>query len=212
MAARPVNTKLRTERRHKIMLAAAEVFRAKGFHGASMEDLCSAAGMSPGSLYHYFSGKDAIIKALVEAELEHYVSVVEKLMGSPEALQRLLSGDADTLEQAMTPHEYQVGSECWLEMMRNPALGEVALKGDAKLRKTVAKAIKNAQKQRLLDAGLRPQTTANVLVALFSGIAFDAETIPGYDAEGSLQMAAVLLKRFLSPSSPARPQTSPPEK
>jgi TetR/AcrR family transcriptional repressor of uid operon len=201
MAARPVNKKLRNERRHQIMLAAAEVFRANGFHGASMEELCAAADMSPGTLYNYFSGKDAIIKALVEAELEHYVAVVESLMGSPEALKRLLSGDANAVEQAIQPHESYVGAECWLEIMRNDSLGALALVLDDKLRRTVAKAIQKAQKQGLLDASLAPRATANVLVALLSGISFDAETIPGYDLAGSLKAAMVLLQRYLSPAS-----------
>ena len=199
MAARPVNQKRRTERRREIMLAAAEVFRAKGFHGASMEELCAAADMSPGTLYNYFPGKDAIIKALVEAELEHYAAVVRRLMGSPQALEQLLSGDTDALQEAMDPHEYYVGAECWLEMMRNPSLGELALKGDVKLRKSVAKAIRAAQRQDILDAALAPQATVNVLVALLFGLAFDAETIPGYDLNGSLKMTSLLLRRFLSP-------------
>ncbi len=199
MAARPVNKKLRAERRREIMLAAAKVFRAKGFHGASMEELCAAADMSPGTLYNYFSGKDAIIKALVEAELEQYVTVVEHLMGSPEALERLVSGDANAVEQAIQPHESYVGLECWLEIMRNENLSLLALGIDTKLRKTVAKAIKQAQKQGLLDAGLAPKATANVLLGLFAGITFDSETLPGYDLKGSLQMTMLLLRRFLSP-------------
>lgn len=50
------------------------VFAAKGFEGASMQDLARAAGMSAGNFYRYFPSKDAIIAALIErdlAEIQH---------------------------------------------------------------------------------------------------------------------------------------------
>jgi len=50
------------------------VFAAKGFEGASMQDLARAAGMSAGNFYRYFPSKDAIVAALVErdlAEVQH---------------------------------------------------------------------------------------------------------------------------------------------
>ena len=49
-------------------------FAAKGFEGASMQDLAKAAGMSAGNFYRYFPSKDAIIAALIErdlAEIQH---------------------------------------------------------------------------------------------------------------------------------------------
>ncbi len=45
------------------------VFAAKGFEGASMQDLAKAAGMSAGNFYRYFPSKDAIIAALIERDL-----------------------------------------------------------------------------------------------------------------------------------------------
>jgi AcrR family transcriptional regulator len=44
-----------------IMRAAASVFRARGFAAAGMREIASAADLSPGNLYHYFSGKNEIL-------------------------------------------------------------------------------------------------------------------------------------------------------
>jgi len=85
-------------------------------------------------------------------------------------------------------------------MMRNPSLGEIALQADAKIRRKVARSIKQAQKHGVLEAKLSPRATADVLIALFSGISFDAETIPAYDVEAAASMAMLMLKRFLRPS------------
>lgn len=46
------------------------VFAAKGFDGASMQDLARAAEMSAGNFYRYFPSKDAIIGAMVRRDLD----------------------------------------------------------------------------------------------------------------------------------------------
>jgi AcrR family transcriptional regulator len=45
----------------EILKAAAGVFRARGFAAAGMRDIAAAADLSPGNLYHYFSGKDELL-------------------------------------------------------------------------------------------------------------------------------------------------------
>ena len=62
---RTVDSAQYAERRQTILTAARRCFARAGFRGATMQQICKEAGMSAGHLYHYFSGKDAIIEALV---------------------------------------------------------------------------------------------------------------------------------------------------
>ena len=56
--------------REDILEAAAQVFRHKGFHGASMQDIAKAVNLQKPSLYHHVSSKQEILFELLDRALE----------------------------------------------------------------------------------------------------------------------------------------------
>ena len=56
--------------REDILEAAAQVFREKGFHGASMNDIAEAVSLQKASLYHHVSSKQEILLELLDRALE----------------------------------------------------------------------------------------------------------------------------------------------
>jgi AcrR family transcriptional regulator len=55
--------------RDDILDAAAQVFRQKGFHGASMQDVAAAVDLKKASLYHHVASKQEILLALLDRAL-----------------------------------------------------------------------------------------------------------------------------------------------
>lgn len=55
--------------REDILDAAAQVFRQKGFHGASMSDIAGVVNLQKASLYHHVSSKQEILLALLDRAL-----------------------------------------------------------------------------------------------------------------------------------------------
>lgn len=53
-------------RRTQILLGAAQVFAAKGFHKATTKQIAKAAGVSEGTIYNYFDNKRDLLLAMVE--------------------------------------------------------------------------------------------------------------------------------------------------
>jgi AcrR family transcriptional regulator len=54
----------RAERKRiEILRAAAGIFRRRGYHGASVDQIASARNMAPGNLYYYFRNKEEILYA-----------------------------------------------------------------------------------------------------------------------------------------------------
>lgn len=69
-------------RRLEILRAAARVFRRRGVAAAGMREIAHEAGLSPGNLYHYFSGKDEILLFCQERTVERMQAAVDAAQGS----------------------------------------------------------------------------------------------------------------------------------
>lgn len=53
-------------RRGELVKVAAQLFRQRGFHGASTRDIAAAAGMQSGSIFYFFESKEAILHAVMQ--------------------------------------------------------------------------------------------------------------------------------------------------
>lgn len=53
----------RRSRRDEILEIAVGLFAARGYHGVSMDDIGTAAGVTGPALYHHFAGKEAMLVA-----------------------------------------------------------------------------------------------------------------------------------------------------
>lgn len=68
------------ERREQILNAAAVVFAQRGFHAARMDDVAAEAGVSKGTLYWYFEGKDDLIQSLLDRMLAQELAQAETFL------------------------------------------------------------------------------------------------------------------------------------
>jgi AcrR family transcriptional regulator len=64
--------------RDKLMNAATEVFAARGIPGASVEEICEAAGFTRGAFYSNFADKDALVLALIEQGIQFQYDAAER--------------------------------------------------------------------------------------------------------------------------------------
>jgi len=81
--------------RERILVAAQKCFVVHGFHAASMANIADTAGMSAGLIYRYFKGKNDIILAIIERQLEEARSDIAKLHTSSD----LVAGVAEVFQQ-----------------------------------------------------------------------------------------------------------------
>jgi AcrR family transcriptional regulator len=84
------------DRKAQVAAAAAELFRARGFHGVGINDLAAAAGITGPALYRHFADKQAILAYVVLAGIDDMeAATTEALAGVdipvPEQISALLS-------------------------------------------------------------------------------------------------------------------------
>jgi AcrR family transcriptional regulator len=72
--ARPRFHRLPAEQQRAIMAAALEEFAAHGFAAASLNRIIETAGISKGSMYYYFDGKDDLYADVIRGQLEALVA------------------------------------------------------------------------------------------------------------------------------------------
>lgn len=88
-------------REAELHATATRLFRQRGYHATSMQDLGEALGMNRGSLYHYINGKDELLWAILNRALDVLeVRVLPILEGDAPAVDRLTGAIREHLRVA----------------------------------------------------------------------------------------------------------------
>ena len=186
-------------RRRELLTAAGRCFARKGFHQTSIADICTAAGMSPGSLYRYFRSKDDIIRAMVEDERRGSAAIVESLAGQADLVAGLEAVFTDVLGSSADPTTNAMHAEVTAEALRNPDIATVVRASDAAIRTALTDVIRKAQKAKTIDYSLAPDVTAELLIALLDGLWWRQAMQRDADPRRHTPTLAVLLRRLLTP-------------
>lgn len=84
--------------KHEELLAAAvRLFRQKGYHDTSMQDLAEAVGVQRGSLYHYIEAKEDLLWEIMDRSMRRLLEAVEPIAHSP-------APAAERLREAIAAH------------------------------------------------------------------------------------------------------------
>ena len=81
MGRRPKNISDNEDLQEKILSTALELFTTKGYFNTSMQDIRRGADISIGAVYHHFSGKEDIAKAIYENLLKKNTMEFQEIMG-----------------------------------------------------------------------------------------------------------------------------------
>lgn len=68
---------MRRARREEILESAVGLFRRRGYHATSVADVIEATGISRGTFYLYFDGKEALFLDLIERFIQRIVGAIE---------------------------------------------------------------------------------------------------------------------------------------
>lgn len=76
--------------REEILAAAAQIFREKGYHATSMQDIAEAVNLQKGSLYHHIHSKEEILASLLDRALDLLIFSMQEVMASSQPVEEKL--------------------------------------------------------------------------------------------------------------------------
>ncbi len=89
------------DKQAEIFAAAVSIFRQKGYHAASMQDLADAVGLQKASLYYYVSGKEDLLISIYERLTGAFTKQLAELVGAPLPPSQKLRGAIETHVSAL---------------------------------------------------------------------------------------------------------------
>ncbi|MEU6665972.1 helix-turn-helix domain-containing protein [Streptomyces sp. NPDC046727] len=198
----------RARRRH-IVNAAAGLFAAKGFERTTTAEICKAAGVSAGNLFHYFPNKRAIFHAVFEGD-EHERATKAERLAAARAADDPWTALLDTVDllasPAVEPLVPALVMEAMIQAYRDPELDALLSRDNEEERSTVTTLLRNSAAAGHVDAALDLDSTAAWIMALIAALYTSAATDPSFDPAGQLPTLRLIIERFLRPDAVSHPE------
>jgi AcrR family transcriptional regulator len=195
---RLANPELAKRRRREILHAAEICFRRRGFHQATMQEICAEARISPGALYRYFASKSDIIAAIAaykRQESEAAFKLARRQSGIVEALTAVLERFLnEILSEDLGPLLADISGEA----ARDPLLARRLAEIDAESVARLSEAIKAAQTEGQVDPALDAASAAEILSCAIEGMAMRCALRQGCEPAAALRQFRTLAERYLA--------------
>jgi AcrR family transcriptional regulator len=186
--------------RERILCAAQKCFIEHGFHAASMANIAAAAQMSAGLMYRYFENKSAIVKAIVERQLQDGRAQIEQLHTSADLVASLLQ----TYRLWLTRDPSVMNPALYLEMSaeatRDPQIAAALQESDERIFEALQAWMARDRENRGL--GLPPDIAsrrAHLLMHVWNGLAVSAVRRPDQDPAAMRDVIEQFVNRLVSP-------------
>ncbi|WP_328524993.1 TetR/AcrR family transcriptional regulator [Kribbella sp. NBC_00359] len=180
----------RSATRARLLDGALEVLAERGFHGASVEDICDRAGFTRGAFYSNFASKDELVIALFQATtdrlLEQIAALLPELANQPGTLLDAVLG---LLDEA-SPDQRQwhlISTEFTLHALRHPEAARALNRQRAMFRDSLTKLVEEISAASGLTFSVPPEQFVRLVIALHEGARSQSLLEPRKVPAGSLE-------------------------
>lgn len=193
---RRANTQLQSDRRAEILAAAQHCFAQNGFHQTSMQEICAAAGMSPGNLYRYFPSKEAIIEGIAERDRSEVGAQLANAQ---------FTTDFFATFGALARHHFvertakEVGlcAEIMTESRRNPTIAKIMQDFDDEVRARLVSMLRAAAERGDISGDIDFEGVVTMMMVIADGVWWRRAVDPNFNAEAVLPIFMDLTRHML---------------
>jgi AcrR family transcriptional regulator len=193
---RRANAQLQSDRRAEILAAAQRCFVRAGFHGASMQEICAEAGMSPGNLYRYFPSKEALIAGIAErdrAEIAQQFAHADLARG----LFAVLEGLAQHHFAERPREQVLLCTEVMAEARRHPQIARISADFDADVRKWLGDLLRAGIARGDIPGDIDLSGVITMLMVIADGVWWRRALDPEFDPQAVLPLFMDITRQLL---------------
>ncbi len=185
------------ERRQSIVVAASRVFERKGVQAATMAEIATEAGITPGAIYRYFTSKDDLAVGCFRAN----AAVVAQLWSHPPApgvsavadFSRLATITFGLLNDPQAERDTVIHLEHMLDRFRDgPPLREHAEQHEQAI-SILETRLASAQAAGEISSEFDPRSLSHALIAFYWGARLERLANPAADSMQMLRQMLLLL-------------------
>ncbi|WP_410608853.1 TetR/AcrR family transcriptional regulator [Amycolatopsis sp. lyj-109] len=198
---RTVDPAKHAAKRRAIVDAAAGCFAEKGFERTTTADICRAAGISSGSLFHYFPSKRAVFTAIFTDDAAETAERLETAAKAEDPLAELLDIVVEQAGQVAQPGVARIVLEAAAQAARDDEFAQLIHRNDSALRDGLAVLVGRAEDAGLIDPGVPAHAAAGWVAGLIDAMISRAGLDPGLDLAAEQAILRTILIRFLRPVS-----------
>jgi AcrR family transcriptional regulator len=198
---RTVDPAKHAAKRASIVDAAAGCFAEKGFERTTTADICRAAGISSGSLFHYFPSKRAMFTAIFTDDAVETAERLETAAKADDPWAALLGVVTELAGQVAHPAVVRLVLEAAAQAARDDEFAELIRRNDGALRDGLAVLVERAADTGLIDPGVASRAAAGWVAGLIDAMISRAALDPDLDLPAEQAVLRTILVRFLRPVS-----------
>jgi AcrR family transcriptional regulator len=169
--------------REALIDAAMELFAEQGLTGPSLDAICAHAGYTRGAFYVHFKTRDDLIVAVTEKVMGTFIDAIIASGEAGADLTTIVQTFSHAVQSGAFPFRGQVRPHQILEACaRSPKLHAKYLELLAHARQRLVSTIERGQEAGTVRRDVRPDSVAQLLLAVVLGVEVAAELDLPYDA------------------------------
>jgi AcrR family transcriptional regulator len=194
---RTVDPEKHRARRTHIIESAVVLFARKGFAETTTADICQAAGISTGSLFHYFPSKQAVFYGIWELDRTEWDEVMAAADADPDPWAALMAIVDKLAADAAEPIMAGLLVEVIAQAHRDPGFAAGLAENDRRQISGVAGLIRRLREAGLADPGLPDEEAARWVLTLTDSFLGRGYPEPERDIDAAVATAREMIARVL---------------
>ncbi|MDP1714735.1 MAG: TetR/AcrR family transcriptional regulator [Anaerolineales bacterium] len=157
------------ETRSRIIESAIKLFSSRGYNAASVDDICTDAGISKGAFYHHFESKQSLFLALLDGWLQTIDNAIEasKNKTVPETFMQMTEAFPYIFETA--GEGLPMFLEFWLQASRDEKIWQASISPYRRYHKYFTSLIKKGVEEGSF-VEVNPELASRMIISTAMGL------------------------------------------